>query len=80
MIQLMILLNYQRKLNSMGINKRNIMRKIAMEIKKNQLALDKLETLLKQISLYQIDPNTRIYRGRTLLHYAILANNCAALT
>lgn len=59
----------------MGINKRNIMRKIAMEIKKNQLALDKLETLLKQISLYQIDPNTRIYKGRTLLHYAIIANN-----
>lgn len=59
----------------MGINKRNIMRKIAMEIKKNQLPQDMQEALLKQIDLYHINPNTRIYKGRTLLHYAILGDN-----
>lgn len=59
----------------MSLNKRNIMRKIAMEIKKNQLDISKLKTLLLQIDLYHIDPNTRIYKGRTLLHYAVLGNN-----
>ena len=59
----------------MRINKRNIIRKIAMEIKKNQLDSNKLEALLMQIQLYHIDPNTRIYKGKTLFHYAVLGDN-----
>ena len=59
----------------MAVNKRNIIRKIAMEIKNNTLPPLRLVKILGQLKEYNIDPNTRIYKGRTLLHYAILGNN-----
>lgn len=63
----------------MAVNKRNIIRKIAMEIKNNTLPPLRLIKILEQLKDYQIEPNTRIYKGRTLLHYAILGNNTSII-
>jgi len=54
---------------------RRIINELAKEIKTPNQNLAKLKTSIKQISKLPIDLNMRIYKGRTLLHYAIIGGN-----
>lgn len=59
----------------MSMSKRKIINELAMEIKKGKENLAKVKTMIKQVVKLPIDLNTRIYKGRTLMHYAVIGNN-----
>ena len=63
----------------MKTNRRKIINDLAKEIKTPNQNLAKLKTMIKQISKLPIDMNTRIYKGRTLLHYAVIGNNSGVI-
>ncbi len=60
-------------------NKRKIINDLAKELKTPQQNLARLKTLIKKVSKQQIDFNAKIYRGRTLMHYAIIGKNSGVI-
>ena len=65
--------------DSVVVNKRKIINELAQEIKKENQNLAKLKTSIKQAVKLQIDLNHNIYKGRTLMHYAVLGNNSGVI-
>ena len=65
--------------DSVVVNKRKIINELAQEIKKENQNLAKLKTSIKQAVKLQIDLNHSIYKGRTLMHYAVLGNNSGVI-
>lgn len=63
-----------------SINKRKIIKELAQELKKENQNLAKLKTFIKQSVKLKIDLNSRIYKGRTLMHYAVLGNNSGVIS
>ena len=63
----------------MFVNKRKAINELAMEIKKSNQNLAKIKTMIKELVKLPIEPNTRIYRGRTLMHYAVIGNNSGVI-
>lgn len=55
-------------------NKKLIMQ-LAKEVKSSSTNVEKITMLINNVNDSQFDINTKIYRGRTLLHYAILGGN-----
>lgn len=62
------------------INKRRIIKDLAQELKKENQNLAKLKTSIKQSVKLKVDLNSRIYKGRTLMHYAVLGNNSGVIS
>ncbi|MGM9898974.1 MAG: ankyrin repeat domain-containing protein [Bacilli bacterium] len=60
-------------------NKRKTILELAKELKTPQQNLAHLKTLIKKTSKLPIDFNTKIYRGRTLLHYAVIGRNSGVI-
>ena len=61
-------------------NPRRAINELAMEIKKSNQNLAKIKTMIKDLIKIPIEPNTRIYRGRTLMHYAVTGNNSGVIS
>lgn len=61
-------------------NPRRAINELAMEIKKSNQNLAKIKTMIKDLIKIPIEPNTRIYRGRTLMHYAVIGNNSGVIS
>lgn len=61
-------------------NKRKIINNLAKELKINNQNLAGLKTLIKKVSKLSMDFNTKIYRGRTLMHYAVIGNNSGVIS
>lgn len=64
----------------MSLNKREIMNRLAKEVKTPQQNLAKLKTMIKKTSKLPVDFNSKIYRGRTLMHYAVIGNNSGVIS
>lgn len=62
-----------------NVNKRKKINELAQEIKKENQNLAKLKTSIKNVVKLQIDLNHRIYKGRTLMHYAVIGNNSGVI-
>lgn len=61
-------------------NKRQVISKIAHEVKDGTQGLAKLKSSLKLAAKDGINLNSRIYRGRTLMHYAIGGHASGVIT
>lgn len=55
-------------------NRRRVLQEVAQELKKGKYCGQKLKTTLNMLKESNVDLNTRIYHGRTLMHYAVKAN------
>lgn len=66
--------------DNVTINKRKIIKELAQEIKKENQNLAKIKTSIKQAVKLNVDLNNRIYKGRTLMHYAVIGNNSGVIS
>lgn len=64
----------------MNTTPRKAVNALAMEIKKSNQSLAKIKTMIKELVKLPVDVNTRIYKGRTLMHYAVIGNNSGVIS